>query len=124
MENPVMCARLFNNRVQRLFTDLIMSPAKPIGEVVDFFYRIEFQQRGSPHIHCLLWVRNAPKLEESTDEEIYNFVDKYISCRLPEKERFPKLYEIVNAVQVHNKSHTKSCKKIQQHVDLTSQDLR
>lgn len=25
----------------------------PLGKIVDFFYRVEFQQRGSPHIHLL-----------------------------------------------------------------------
>jgi hypothetical protein len=70
-ENPVMCARLFNSRVQRLFSDLIMSPAKPLGDVTDFFlYRTEFHPRGSQHIHCLLRVRDAQKLEENTKKEI------------------------------------------------------
>ncbi|XP_062600308.1 uncharacterized protein LOC134261943 [Saccostrea cucullata] len=110
-ENPVMCARLFNNRVQRLFTDLIMSPSQPVGDVVDFFYRTEFQQRGSPHIHCLLWVRNAPKLNENTEKEICTFVDKYVSCSMPNEKSDPELHDIVNAVQVHSKTHTKSCKK-------------
>ncbi|XP_061193261.1 uncharacterized protein LOC133201474 [Saccostrea echinata] len=100
-ENPVMCARLFNNRVQRLFTDLIMSPSKPVGDVADFFYRTEFQQRGSPHIHCLLWVRNAPKLNENTEKEICSFVDKYISCSMPNEIKDSELHDIVNAVQVH-----------------------
>ena len=32
----------------------------PIGEIVDFFYRvIEFHQRGSPHIHALFWVSSC-----------------------------------------------------------------
>lgn len=49
--SQLMCARFFNQRVQRLFTDLNMSPAQPIGNVVHYFYRTEFQHRGSPHIH-------------------------------------------------------------------------
>ena len=32
----------------------------PLGEVVDYFIRIEFQLRGSPHAHMLLWVRDPP----------------------------------------------------------------
>ena len=53
-ENPLMCARLFDHRVKSLFTKLLLSKAQPIGKVVDFFFRTEFQQRGSPHIHCLV----------------------------------------------------------------------
>lgn len=110
-ENPVMCARLFNHRVQRLFTYLIMSPAQPIGNVVDYFYISEFQQRGSPHIHCLLWVKDAPNLNNSTNINICNFADKYITCFLPDLNDDNALYDIVKALQMHNKSHTKSYRK-------------
>ncbi len=62
--NPVTVMRMFEKRVEALMRDLIMSPAQPIGEVIDFFYRVEFQQRGSPHIHCLFWVKEAPEFEK------------------------------------------------------------
>lgn len=42
-------------------TTLILSPAQPISEVEDYFYRVEFQARGSPLIHLLVWVKDAPK---------------------------------------------------------------
>lgn len=48
---------------------------KPVGKITDFFYRVEFQQRGSPHIHILVWIENAPKFEKYSDEEIIDFVD-------------------------------------------------
>ena len=44
-----------------------------------YFYRIEFQQRGAPHVHSLLWLKNsrgddAPSFwsedEELLDEEV------------------------------------------------------
>ena len=50
----------------------------PIGEILDFFYRsVEFQQRGSPHIHALFWVKDAPHYEKSNNDIIVQFVDKY-----------------------------------------------
>ena len=33
---------------------------KPLFEVSDFWYRWEWQFRGSPHIHGILWLSNAP----------------------------------------------------------------
>merc|ERR1712121_49059 len=43
----------------------------------DYFYRVEFQQRGSAHIHCVFWIQTKeglipPKvfLEESPDEDV------------------------------------------------------
>ena len=28
-----------------------MSNAAPLGKIADWFYRVDYQQRGSPHIH-------------------------------------------------------------------------
>ena len=57
-----------------------MSNANPLGEIVDYVIRIEFQARGSPHAHTLLWVKNAPQINVQTDDEVCEFVKKYISC--------------------------------------------
>lgn len=47
--NPVLAVRMFYHRVNLLMNNLIMSLANPIGKVVDYFYRVEFQQQGAPH---------------------------------------------------------------------------
>jgi hypothetical protein len=41
----------------------------PFGEhsIVDYFKRIEFQHRGSPHAHLLIWLENDPLEEISED---------------------------------------------------------
>ena len=31
-------------------------------KVVHYFWRVEFQLRGSPHVHSLWWVKDAPDL--------------------------------------------------------------
>ncbi|XP_078579125.1 uncharacterized protein LOC144863641 isoform X1 [Branchiostoma floridae x Branchiostoma japonicum] len=109
--NPVTAARMFDHRVKLLFRHLIKSPSQPIGEVVDTFTRTEFQQRGSPHIHCLFWVKDAPKLGVNSEEEICSFVDRYVCCQLPNSETDKELFDIVSQVQMHRKGHTSSCKK-------------
>ena len=58
-----------------------VSSVMPIGEIADYFYRIEFQQRGSPHIHGLFWVKDAQHYEKSPNEEIVTFGDKYVTCQ-------------------------------------------
>ena len=47
---------------------------------MDYLYRAEFQQRGWPHIHCLFWVKNAPKFGESPEADLVSFIDWYVSC--------------------------------------------
>ncbi|XP_069122503.1 uncharacterized protein [Argopecten irradians] len=90
--------------------DVIMSKANPIGNVIDYFYRVEFQQRGSPHTHCLFWVENAPQLDKDDDADIVDFVNRYVTCRMPSDSE-TDLHEIVTSVQQHSKRHSKSCKK-------------
>lgn len=56
----------------------------PIGKVIDFFWRIEFQNRGSPHVHSIWWVEGAPDI--STPEGLAAlpaYIDKYISTQIP-----------------------------------------
>ncbi|XP_062597817.1 uncharacterized protein LOC134259232 [Saccostrea cucullata] len=109
--NPVTVARVFEHRFHVFQRDVISSPSEPIGKVVDFFQRVEFQQRGSPHMHCLYWIENAPKLNEHGKEEVCKFIDKYVSCALPSESVDPELRNIVLAVQQHSKKHSKSCRK-------------
>ena len=53
-KGPVTCARKFEHMVQLFVKDVLKSNVMPIGEIVDFFYRVEFKQRRSPHIYALV----------------------------------------------------------------------
>nr|XP_057920504.1 uncharacterized protein LOC131117065 [Doryrhamphus excisus] len=107
--NPVTAARMFDFRWHVFLREVIMSSSQPIGKVVDYFYRVEFQQRGSPHVHCLFWVENAPRIEVNSDEEVTKFIDRYVTCELQPQDE--GLTETVSSVQQHSKRHSKTCKK-------------
>ncbi|XP_061191659.1 uncharacterized protein LOC133199853 [Saccostrea echinata] len=109
--NPVTVARMFEHRFHIFQKNVIMSPAKPIGHIVDYFVRVEFQQRGSPHMHCLYWVENSPKLDEDSEETVCHFIDRHITCALPSEDTDLELRQSVLDVQQHSKSHSKSCRK-------------
>ncbi|VDI23725.1 Hypothetical predicted protein [Mytilus galloprovincialis] len=102
---------MFDHRFHMFLKDVIMSEAQPIGKIIDYFYRVEFQQRGSPHTHCLFWVENAPKFGEDDIDDIITFIDKYITCEIPDEKEDKELHDIVMAVHQHSKKHSKSCKK-------------
>ncbi len=111
--NPVTAARMFDHRWHCFLRDVIMSSAQPIGKIIDYFYRVEFQQRGSPHVHCLFWVENAPKLNEDNEDNdalVASFVDHYITCETPREDE-TELFETVNGVQKHSVRHSKTCRK-------------
>ena len=56
-----------------------MKDSSLIGEVLDYFFNTEFQNRGSEHDRGLIWIKNAPVYKVNTNEEIKAFIDKYIS---------------------------------------------
>ena len=107
--NPVTAMRMFDKRVEALFRDLISSQAEPLGKVLDFFYRVEFQHRGSPHIHCLLWIEGAPVFETDSDKTVCNFVSKYITAQLPDPRKQPELHRKVKELQMHSRNHSRTC---------------
>ncbi|XP_061190015.1 uncharacterized protein LOC133197842 [Saccostrea echinata] len=109
--NPVTVARMFEHRFHIFLHEVILSPAQPIGKIKDYFYRVEFQQRGSPHVHCLFWVEDAPKLLEDGKQAVCDFIDKYVTCSIPVKDEEPTLHDTVLQVQQHSKKHSKSCRK-------------
>ena len=43
-KDPVTFARNFGHMVQLFIKDVLKSDEMPIGEIVDFFFRVEFQQ--------------------------------------------------------------------------------
>lgn len=76
------------------------------GVVTDLFRRIEFQNRGSQHIHMLAWTSDAPKHKENSDQEIEAYVDKYVTCGLLEDN-----LEIKQLVELQVHKHSETCIK-------------
>lgn len=104
--DPVTCARNFDHMVQLFIHDVLKSDVMPIGQIADYFYRVEFQQRGSPHVHGLFWVKDAPQYGKSSDEKVVSFIDKYVTCQ---KAHTSEMEDLVN-LQLHR--HAKTCKKM------------
>lgn len=101
--NPVTVARMFEQMFHIFMRDVIMGPSEPIGKVVDYFQRVEFQQRGSPHMHCLFWIDGAPKLEQDGEIAVCNYVDKHVACEIPSESEDAHLNKTVLDVQQHSK---------------------
>ena len=103
-KDPVTCSRYFDHRVQEFLNTVIKSSCEPIGKLLDYFYRVEFQQRGSPHIHMLVWIENAPTLETNSEREIVQFVDKYLTCNTDNEKT-------ANLVGLQSHKHSRTCRK-------------
>lgn len=114
--DPVTCAQYFDHRFRELKKTWKL-PDGPFGKykLKDFYYRIEFQQRGSPHVHMLVWLEGTPvytvvQQEENRSsgnaEEVCAFVDEVISCRNVFEDDNQILSELVKTRQQHKHTHT------------------
>ena len=108
-KDPLFSSLHFERRWKAFFKYVLMGKEKPLRVIVDYFARIEYQNRGSPHLHIFLLVDNAPTLFHCSASEITKYIDSVISTTLPSKESDPILHSLVQRLQIHR--HTNSCKR-------------
>ncbi|XP_057418412.1 uncharacterized protein LOC130712602 [Lotus japonicus] len=92
-DRPDISCRVFHIKVKQLMRDL--RKGQYFGKVSAGMYTIEFQKRGLPHAHILIWLAPGSKL--TTPEKI----DSVICAELPDPVASPKLFEVVSMFMVH-----------------------
>jgi len=108
--DPVTCMRHFDHKFKALLNG-IMKPQNGMFhpyQLEDYFSRMEFQMRGSPHSHGLYWIKDAPVYVDSDSKsmtECIDFIDKFITCERCEDGKMENLI----GYQIHK--HSKTCKK-------------
>ena len=85
-----LTARLFNIKVQKLVVLLIKG--KIFGVMKCFMHSIEWQKRGLPHVHLLLWL---------TEKLRPNQIDKVKSADIPNPDSDRKLYDTIHKNMIH-----------------------
>jgi hypothetical protein len=104
--HPVHSAKHFSNRVNAFLRLLKKSSKEIFGfPLKDYTYRVEFQHRGSGHIHMLIWLDGIP--EDYHSEEGIAFIDSNVKCSIPNDDE--ALANIVIKYQNHH--HTPTCFK-------------
>jgi hypothetical protein len=101
---PVILSRHFMIRVTALMTFILNNDEIFGGKVVDFWWRREFQNRGSPHLHMVLWIKDHPAFD--TPEGLQR-IDHVCSCSLPLQDS--ELLDLIKKLQMHLRHDT--CKK-------------
>ena len=95
VKNDVLpVVRIFDNKLTNVIKHIIMGPGNPMN-ITKYTYRVEFQARGMPHAHGVLWSdtddpgtkqalanisEGAFEIGDDSYEKAVNFIDKHISC--------------------------------------------
>lgn len=92
-DRPDLVAWVFKLELNKLIE--LITKQEVLGELRGYLYTIEFQKRGLPHVHMLVYLMDTNRIK--TTEKI----DELISAGIPDKEMNPKLYEMVKNHMIH-----------------------
>jgi hypothetical protein len=131
--DPVTVTRYYENRVRALLKFMHSKYGVfKVNPITDFYWRVDFQYRGSPHVHMMTWNANFPtyqprwRFKEGSEErrqemlkEYANFASKYITVHRPDDDVLHDDSEFgINSPHIHVKrvstkyqlhSHRKNC---------------
>ena len=103
-EDPISVSRQFSLKFHEFFNKIIIN-GRVLGQVDQFYWKKEYQARGAPHYHALVWICNAPVIGVSKEEDVIKFIDDRITCHIPKKDSCPELYNLVTKYQMHKCSN-------------------
>ncbi|XP_058784626.1 uncharacterized protein LOC131659455 [Vicia villosa] len=92
-DRPDLVSRLFKIKLNHLIKDI--KKGDIFGKVKAVIYTIEFQKRGLPHAHILVFLQPSYRFVQPHE------IDKIISVEIPDKDRDPELYKIVSSLMIH-----------------------
>ncbi|XP_023247714.1 uncharacterized protein LOC111643757, partial [Copidosoma floridanum] len=83
-------SRVFHLKLRKLID--VLTKKAIYGEVDAWIYSVEWQKRGLPHVHILLWLKTKIQPDE---------IDKIISAELPDPQQDPLLFSIISKSMIH-----------------------
>ncbi|XP_019193106.1 PREDICTED: uncharacterized protein LOC109187373 [Ipomoea nil] len=92
-DRPDILCRVFKMKLEALIKEIRSGTV--FGKIVAVIYTVEFQKRGLPHAHILLFVDRGVALTFGSN------VDSIISAEIPNKESDPEYYTVVGEFMMH-----------------------
>ena len=92
-DRPDLCARVFHMKKKVIIEEIYKKGI--FGKAVAYVYTIEFQKRGLPHAHILIFLKDGEKIITPAD------IDTAIRAYWPDPVAEPMLFETVKRCMVH-----------------------
>ncbi|XP_020970164.1 uncharacterized protein LOC107620407, partial [Arachis ipaensis] len=92
-DRPDILCRIFKIKLDGLIDDL--KEGKIFGKILGYVCTVEFQKRGLPHAHILLFMSNEFKPQTPDD------IDKHITAEIPDENERPNLHRAIQNYMVH-----------------------
>ncbi|XP_058776863.1 uncharacterized protein LOC131651212 [Vicia villosa] len=92
-DRPDIISRVFKIKLDELLSDLTKKHV--LGRVIAYIYTIEFQKRGLPHAHILLFMHPESKCPSPED------INNIISAEIPSEDDDMQLYHLVKTHMIH-----------------------
>jgi hypothetical protein len=96
--HPVLVARVFQAKLKEMIADI--ESGRVFGRVVATTYVVEWQKRGLPHAHILIFLSDQNKIRTADD------IDRIVWAELPNKDELPELYDVIVKNNIHGVYHS------------------
>ena len=111
-EDPVSVSRKFSMKFHAFF-QTVLKKGEVLGTVDHFYWKKEYQARGAPHYHALLWIKDAPVIDKDDPDDVLKWIQERITCHIPDKKSDPELHNLVTRYQMHKcSSYCKRKRKV------------
>ena len=103
-QNPVLACKLYKDRLDGMVKHVIRGKGQPLGRILHDWIRTDFQARGGPHGHIMLWaflkdlegnefdgdelIDLMTSQEETDKTKLAEILDQYIECEF-DKDAIP-----------------------------------
>ena len=92
-DRPDLVARVFDLK-RKLFIKKVTGDNGMFGRTLAHVSTVEWQKRGLPHLHCLLWLNEASKPRP-------NSFDNFVQAEIPDINEEPHLHRLVMTHMIH-----------------------
>ena len=82
-EDPIPVSKKLSLKFHAFFRTVVVK-GEVLGKVEHFYWKKEYQARGVPHYHVLLWIGNAPVFGRDDPEKVLAWIQERVTCHIPD----------------------------------------